>query len=843
MAQRTGGSRRETRGENGATAGHRRTVLSTLAIAGALCGMTSAVAEAQETSAGPSAAIGAEEARTVSLVQAGPARRFDIPAQPLISALVTFSEMTELQLFFDATIARDLKAPAVAGTMTVEDALRRLLEGSGLAYRFTNASTVTLERRPPAGESGAVRLETVTVEGRIGTPPQATIGNLPEEYPGGQVARGSRIGVLGNKGYMDTPFNATSYTAKTIEDQQAQTIGDVLANDPSVRTVYQRGANTDEFMIRGFTLYNREVGFNGLHGIVPFSSVGLEGIERVEVLKGPNALLNGMAVSGSIGGGINLVPKRAGTEPLTRLTTSYISDSQLGAHIDVGRRVSGSDDSFGVRGNLAARGGDTSTDDMTQESRLGTLGLDYARDRVRLDADVGYQRRDSNAPPQLLFPGTVVPAIGAPDAGTNFAQPWTYLDTQEFLGVVRGELDVTSEITLFAAFGARYGEYDSLQSNWTVQNSQGLIRSNPFYNFSEYEARSAEAGVRARVQTGPVDHQLTLAASTVDMDTYMFTAALPPAIFSNLYRPVASAQPVVPSFGNTPLSNTVTLTSFAVADTLSILDERVQLTLGVREQRVETSNYNQTTGALTSSYDKSELTPALGLVVKPLHYLSLYANYIEGLSQGPTAPNSAVNAGEVFPPFVSEQYEVGAKLDLGRFGVTLSAFQIDQPSSFTNPTTLRFEVDGNQRHRGLELMTFGEVADGVRLLGGVAYTHAELTKTAGGVNDGKTGIGVPEIQANLGAEWDTPFLPGMTLAGRAIYTDSQYVNAANTQKIPDWIRFDAGVRYAFSAHGTPITVRFNVENVLDDGYWASSSRGGYQAGAPRTFLLSTSFDF
>ena len=66
---------------------------------------------------------------------------------------------------------------------------------------------------------------------------------------------------------------------------------------------------------------------------------------------------------------------------------------------------------------------------------------------------------------------------------------------------------------------------------------------------------------------------------------------------------------------------------------------------------------------------------------------------------------------------------------------------------------------------------------------------------------------------NIGAEWDTPFLRGLTLSGRAIYTSGQYYDNANLQQLPDWIRFDVGARYTFDLNGKPVTIRANVINV------------------------------
>lgn len=765
-------------------------------------------------------------------------RSFSIPAQPLGDALTAFGRQSGLQVSVDGAAVRGVASPGVSGAMTAEAALEALLAGTGFGYRIGAGGTVNLYRLGADAGDGPLLLGPVRVGGDA--PTTATIGVLPPPYAGGQVARGGRVGFLGNRDVFDTPFSVTQYTDRLIEDQQAATIGDVLVNDPSVRSVYPRNASTDEFVIRGFTVYNREVAFNGLYGLVPFSTVGLAGMERVELLRGPSALLTGMPPEGSIGGVINVVPKRAGPEPLTRLTNSYATDSQVGAHLDVGRRF-GPEDRLGVRINGAIRGGDTPIADNAQTIGSISVGVDWEGERFRLDGDLVYQQTELDAPQGLLFPGPAV--IDAPDADANFFQPWTYQDEDNLTGALRAEHDLLPALTLYAAAGARRGHFDSLQTNWRLQDAAGTIRAFPFSYTAQYDALTGEAGVRGRLRTGPVDHDFTVGASWLDLETSAFGTSLPPALFSNVYDPVVGARPGKTEPDDLHKVSDVTLSSLAVADTLSILDERVQLTAGVRRQRVQARNFSQADGSETSSYDESRLTPAVGLAVKPVEELTVYANYIEGLTQGPTAPTSAVNAGEVFAPFVSKQVEMGAKLDLGSFGATLSAFQIDQPNSFTDPDTLVFGVDGNQRNRGIELMLFGEPAEGVRLLGGLAYTRGRLTETAGGANDGNTAIGVPEIQVNLGGEWDTPFLPGLTLSARALYTGAQYLDAANTQKIPDWVRLDIGARYAFAVRGTPVVLRATVENLLDTDYWATASRGGYKLGAPRTVLVSTSFDF
>ncbi|HYG12927.1 MAG TPA: TonB-dependent receptor, partial [Methylophilaceae bacterium] len=180
--------------------------------------------------------------------------------------------------------------------------------------------------------------------------------------------------------------------------------------------------------------------------------------------------------------------------------------------------------------------------------------------------------------------------------------------------------------------------------------------------------------------------------------------------------------------------------------------------------------------------------------------------------------------------------------DWGKFATTVSLFEIERPSGVLNPGGV-FSVNGEQRNRGVELNVFGEVVDHVRLLGGFAYTDGKLTKTEGGSFDDNYAVAVPKVQANLGAEWDTLFIPGLTLNARAVYTGKQYVDQANNLSIPQWTRFDIGARYKTVLNDTPVVLRANVENLFDKAYWGSSNDGYLYVGAPRTLLLSATVDF
>lgn len=197
------------------------------------------------------------------------------------------------------------------------------------------------------------------------------------------------------------------------------------------------------------------------------------------------------------------------------------------------------------------------------------------------------------------------------------------------------------------------------------------------------------------------------------------------------------------------------------------------LTLGARWQRVKVDDWTNGIKGETS-YDEEKISPSGGILFKATDELSLYANYMEGLSQGKIAPSTSRNEDEIFPPFISRQVEVGAKYDFGSFALTAAAFQIRQPAYETNATSRLFGPNGKRQNRGVELSAFGEPLKGFRLLGGVMYIDSKLTNTTNGTYDGNRAPATPEYNVNLGAEWDVPGVEGLTLTGRGIYSSSQY---------------------------------------------------------------------
>lgn len=678
----------------------------------------------------------------------------------------------------------------------------------------------------------------------------ASAGGLTEPYAGEQVARGGRVGILGNQDYMDTPFTSMTYTSQLIQDQQARSVSDVLQNDPSVRVARGFGNFQELYVIRGFPVYSDDISYNGLYGLLPRQYVSSEFIERVEVFRGANAFLNGAAPGGSgVGGAINIVPKRAPNEPLTRLTLGTEDGAQGMVAADIARRF-GEGQRFGVRLNAAKRDGDTSVEDEKRTLDMFALGLDYQGDNFRVSADIGHQYHFIDAPRPSVTPGSVIPS--APDAEDNFAQPWTYSKEKQTFGTFRAEYDFSESITGWLAAGAREGEEKNRLASPTYVGG-GATTASRFDNAREDDVWTAEAGLRGSFQTGAVSHQWVTSAVMFDAEERN-AWGMSGAFAGDLYDAFDVPLPPI-AFGGGSLSDPGVVgrthtQSLAIADTLGLMDDRLLVTLGARRQGIEVRTYDYNTGDRASAYKRYENTPVAGVVYRLSDEVSVYANYIEGLVQGDIAPAESggvpvVNAGEALAPYVSKQIEAGIKYDGGALGGSLSVFTTDRP--FSTVENGVFGDGGEQRNRGIELSVFGEPVYGLRLLGGVTLLDAELTKTQDGLDEGNRAIGVPRTQVNFSTEWDVPGIQGLALIGRALYTGSQYADTANDLEVSSWTRFDLGARYRMTIDDRDVTLRARVDNITNRDYWASV--GGFPnanylvLGAPRTLLLSATVDF
>lgn len=678
-----------------------------------------------------------------------------------------------------------------------------------------------------------------------------------------QVLAEGSLGALGDKDALNVPFSVKGYDSTLILNQQSQTLGQVLDNDPSVRTTYGFANASEQFVIRGFSLAGEDIAIDGLYGITPRQLVSPELYDQVQILNGASAFLYGAAPGGTaVGGTVNLVPKRATGQLLARVTANYNSDQHFGGAFDFGKRF-GADESLGVRINGAGRWGDISIDDEYRASNVIGISTDWRRGPLTISLDLGYQRSKvrRQRPMVQVSDATALPRVPR-QADINFGASWYETTLRDIFGIFKAELELTEGLLAYASVGAKDSAERGIYQSFTVNNSATGAATITGSNIPRNDNNeSATAGVRANITTGSLSHEINVGASAVrqvNRNAYAFGsfAGSP----TNLYDPVDVPLPTFDALVGGDLDNPFPigrnrLFSAFISDTIGAFDDRLLLTLGARKQYIKVISYSYFGGDEVTRYDEHAITPVIGLVVKPTENISLYANRIEALLQGPSVPNDPteyVNAGTIFAPFSAVQYEIGGKVNFGNWFASLALFETSRPSQIDriDPTDplgrLVSTLEGDQRHRGVEGSLSGEPVEGLRVIAGASYIDADLRRTVGGALDGNTPAGVPEFTANANVEWDTPFFPGFTLTGRVLHTSNQYFDATNTLSIPSWTRFDLGARYVFVAGDTPLTLRVNVDNVADKSYWASAfgSFGGQLVmGLPRTVKASITADF
>lgn len=666
-----------------------------------------------------------------------------------------------------------------------------------------------------------------------------------------QVRSDGDLGALGQVDAMSTPFNITSYTARLILDQQAQTIGDVMKNDPAVRVTNGYANSSQQFVIRGFPLNGDDVAMDGLYGVTPRQLVSPELYDSVQVLNGASAFLFGAAPGGSgIGGGINLIPKRATENSFIRLTGTYTGSSIFGGNVDASTRF-GPDKDFGVRANFVYRDGTGEIEHEKHGATVGGLSFDWRHGAGKLTVDLGYELQKANWVEPETFVGVGADVPKPPKNDHNYGQPWTYTHLRDIYGIVREEVEIAKDTKIFAAFGFRQGREKGNYSAITVTDAAtGAGTAYGFPVAFNQDAYAGQIGLRSAFAIAGITNKLNVGASinwSEKRVAYIFEA--PTGQFSyatNLYTtPIVDEPPEVfggGDFNHPTKTGDTDLGSVYASDTIGLFNDRVLVIGGARYQNMQINGYDYNTTARNAHYNDHAVTPVVGVVIKPTSYLSLYANRIEGLAQGPEAPASTTNSGEIFAPFRSVQYEVGAKISIASLTATAALYQIKQPSAYTDSTNT-FVENGEQRNRGFELSVNGEASRYIRFIGGLTFNRAKQTKTVGGAQDGNYAIGVPKTQVNFGVEVVPPFFDKLTVTGRVIHTSSQYVDIDNKLSIPSWTTFELGARYIIVTDSHPITLRATVDNITNKSYWQSSFGGYLLPGIPRTARLSATVEF
>lgn len=615
---------------------------------------------------------------------------------------------------------------------------------------------------------------------------------------------------------LETPQTVNVITAEQIADQAHRSMEDVLRYVPGV-TIGQGEGNRDQITLRG---QNTTADFflDGVRDDVQYYR-NLYNIERVEVLKGPYALIFGRGggggivnrvqkapgaerVFGSVGGSVNTfgaweasgdVNLPIASAAAVRINAFY---EELNNHRDFydGKR-------FAVNPHIAAELGDW----------RASLSYEYVDDDRSTDRGV--------------------PSLGgkpAPGLRDFFFGVDGVNRTELEAHIVKARLDGELAPGLRSTTTVLYGDYDKYYRNvyagGPLDPGTNQVPLSGYFDPTQRENFIAQTNLIADFATGGIGHKVLLGLEYGDQQTanqrYTSSTSLGTIDLDDPVRPDVTFDTL-----SRNRKSDVTFFSAYAQDEIA-LGEMVDVILGLRYDRF-TIEGEDIAGAFPFDRTDDKISPRAGLVVKPRDGLSLYASYSRSflprsgdqfVSLSPTTANLA--------PEKFENIEAGVKWEpLPGLAVTGAVFRLDRTNTTTpDPQDPANSINvGETRTKGVEIGVVGEVLPGWQVSGGYAYQDGYIRDLSE-----RALAQVPHHQASLWNRYD--FNPAVGIGLGVVHQSSQYASISNDVELPSFTRVDAAFFYTLNDR---IEMQVNIENLFDETYFSSAHNdNNIMPGAP-----------
>ena len=639
----------------------------------------------------------------------------------------------------------------------------------------------------------------------------------------GYIALESVTGTKTRTVLLDVPQSISVMTREQIDDQALQDIGDILRYVPGV-SVGQGEGNRDQITLRG---QNTTADFyiDGIRDDVQYFRP-LYNLDRVEVIKGSNALVFGR---GGGGGVINRVTK-----------SPVAGETILGANASV--------DSFGAfyfSGDVNVPIGDAAA------ARVNGLYEEYDNHRnfyggrrYAVNPTIGANLGESS---KLLLSyefiddqRTVdrgVPAAGAGTLGnpvgpltgvrdTFFGSPTANTTTLEG-HILRGrfEHDFTENLSFNATI--QYADYDKLYQNiYPVgfNTTANTVTLDGYRDTTDRENFIAQGNLLWDVQTGFLGHSILMGYEIGDQKSanarqnVLFATSNSNRVTIGFSDPLNIPAFTFPAFNRNTQSRVDTL-SFYAQDQIS-LGEHFDIVAGIRYDRFEI-DVNDIQAGLTFNRTDNKWSPRFGLIFKPMESVSIYASYAKtflprsGDQFLTLTPTSVTLAPEGF-----ENYEIGAKWDIRPdLRLTAAIFRLDRENGTAlDPNNVNNSILTGSRTEGFEIELTGKLLPNWNISAGYSYLDGvERGRISGGVLQNRVLSQVPENMFSLWNRFDVTERLGV--GAGVTHQSSQFASISNSVRLPSYTRFDAAVYFKLT---DKIEAQINVENLFDEDYFSAA---------------------
>ena len=738
----------------------------------------------------------------VSPLQAQNAASFAIalPSQPLGSALNELARQASFQLIVHPDLVAGKNAPAVSGSLSAQQALVRLLAGSGL--QAAQEGRVVVVKPVPKADTVTLAGVSVTASAERETPTGPVSG---------YVAKRSAAGSKTDTAIIDTPQSISVVTNDELRNRQAETLSQALNYTPgftSQPTSFNRTA--DRFRIRGMDVESATSGSmrDGLR-LQSNSYDGTQepfGLERVEVLRGAASVLYGQL---SPGGVINALSKRPTSAPVREVQLQTGSHDRKQLAVDVGGQVPGSD-TLDYRLTMLDRKSNTAQDYLNDDklyiapaltwrpsadTSLTILSF-YQKTATRFSAPLPYQLVEGVGTGPVRIGREAF--IGEPD----------YDKMKGDMHAIGYEFEHRFSDKLKLSHKLRYFEADVTWNYLQAQTTAAALRNASErgllarqYSDRRERARGivSDTNLAGNWQWLGMEHAVLAGVdayqTTYDSRNFRGNAPTLNLLTYNYGQPVTVNRARNVDRG----SRIETLQKgIYLQDQVSLSDTWTVL-LGARH---DWASQDQTLRRNGSRLDKDDTatTWRAGLVYKTASGLAPYVSYSESFF-----PVAAADAnGQSFKPTGGKQYEVGVRYQPSGSNMLLSAAVYE----LTQTDVLKYDAGndvyrqaGQVRSKGLELEAKADLGRGVNLIASYAYTDARTTRSTIASEIGQRSEDTPFHQAALWLDYSFASLglPQLTTGAGARYKGSTQPSGMS-RAMPAYTVLDAMLSYRLSRH-------------------------------------------
>lgn len=637
---------------------------------------------------------------------------------------------------------------------------------------------------------------------------------------------------------LDVPQTVNILSRDRLNDQAILSIADALRFVPGATTGQGEG-NRDQPTLRG---NNSTSSFfvDGLRDDVQYFR-DFYNIERLEILKGPNAMIFGR---GGGGGVINRVSK-------TPVADSFVAGDaavdtfgawRLGADLNAGIA-----NGVNARINAVYEDGANHRDiyDLERYAVNPTLGFDLGgKGAIVIGYEYIHDQRvaDRGIPSENGRPLQGFRDTFFGDAALNTA------DFDAHVVSVAGDYALTETLTIRNR--SRYGDYDKFYQNVFAATAvvAGKIGVEAYNEGTQRENLLTQTDLVWKVETGSIKHviltgfELGRQTTTSERVNGLFA---PVAGGTTLRTPVSLADPFLPpqpAFG-APLRRNETRANIAagfIQDQIS-LGDHVEIVAGIRYDRFSLDFENLLNGATLQRTDNL-WSPRLGLVYKPAANASIYVSYSRSYLPQSGDQFTALDASTAaLEPERFENYEIGAKWDVTPgLNLTAALYQLDRTNTRAPGAVAgTIELTGEQRSKGLELAANGQITKDWQVSAGFAWQDAEIRTATTAAPAGRKVPLVPRIQASAWTRYNINDRFGLGLG--IVHQASSFASISNAVVLPAYTRFDLA---GFVAVTDAIDVQVNVENLFNTGYFPTAHNdNNISTGGPRSarFTVRTKF--